>query len=251
LLVFGTDLVSYATTAGRRVQRSVKDQVPLEFEIERARKMVVDLVPDIHANMHTIAQEEVEVDRLQQAISEGGEDLQGEQSKIVLLRRDLGDGSAAFRYAGRTYTAEQVKADLARRFERYKTAAATLASKRQMLAARESSLGAARDKLDGLIAAKRDLEVQVENLQARLKMVQAAQTTSRIQFDDSRLARVRKHVDELRTRLDVAQRLIDTEGSFTGEIPVDEPAPEDIAEQIDEYFGAGTEVDADGVQASI
>lgn len=253
LLVFGTDVLSYATTAGRRVQRSVKNQVPLEFEIDRARKMVADLVPDIHANMHTIAQEEVEVERLGQAIQEGDSRLASEQTKIVTLRRDLGEGNGTFRYAGRTYTSKQVKEDLARRFERYKTAAATLASQRQMLEAREKSLAAAREKLDGLIAAKRSLEVQVEHLQARLQMVQAAQTTSQIQFDDSRLARVKKLVGDLQTRLDVAQRLIDAEGTFTGEIPVDEPAPEDLAEQIDDYFGAGagTEADGGGVQASL
>ena len=253
LLIFGTDVLSYATTAGRRVQRSVKNQVPMEFEIDRARKMVAALVPDIHANMHTIAQEEVEVERLQNAISKADNRLEGERSKIVTLRHDLSGGNGTFRYAGHSFTTKQVKEDLARRFERYKTVAATLASKRQMLSARESSLASAREKLDGLVAAKRDLEVKVENLQARLKMVEAAQTTSQIQFDDSRLARARKLVGDLQTRLSVAQRLIDAEGSFTGEIPVDEPAPEDIAEQIDEYFGAEGSIpaEADGVRASL
>ena len=61
LLLFGTDLWSYATTFSGRAHRHVKRHVPLEFEIERARTIVADLVPDIRQNMHTIAEEEVDL----------------------------------------------------------------------------------------------------------------------------------------------------------------------------------------------
>ena len=61
---FGRDVFSYATTSVGWVKGSVKNSVPIEFEIERARKMVKNLVPDIRKNMHTIAQEEVELERL-------------------------------------------------------------------------------------------------------------------------------------------------------------------------------------------
>ena len=40
------------------------------FEIDRARKMVKDLVPDIQRNMHVIAKEEVEVDQLEHQIAD-------------------------------------------------------------------------------------------------------------------------------------------------------------------------------------
>ena len=57
-----------------------------------------------------------------------------------------------------------------------------------------------------MLAAKRKLEVDVEHLEARLKMVEAAQTTSDYAFDDSRLSRVKELITDLRTRLDVAER---------------------------------------------
>lgn len=236
LLAFGTDLWSYATTFGQQARESVKRQVPLEFEIDRARKMVGELVPDIRMNMHTIAEEEVEVEHLKEAIARSEQHLGRQREEMLALRQHLNEGVGPYRLAGRSYSADEVRQDLARRFERYQTAEATLASKRQMLAARENSLTAARDKLEGMIAAKRGLEVQVEHLAARLKMVQAAQTTSAVQFDDSHLARAKSLVTELRKRLDVAQRVIEAEGDYTGEIPVEEPVPENIVEQIDDYF---------------
>jgi hypothetical protein len=191
--------------------------------------------------MHTIAEEEVEVNDLQQSITRAEDGLGKERTEILALRGHLDGSDGPYRLAGRTYTADQVRQDLAHRFERYRTAEATIASKQQMLTARQNSLDAAREKLQGMIAAKRDLEVQVEHLSARLKMVQAAETTSTVQFDNSQLARAKDLVSELQKRLDVAQRLLEAEGEFTGEIPIDEPVPQDLVDQIDEYFGEASQ----------
>ena len=44
--------------------------MPIEFQIERARDMIKDLVPEIRKNMHVIAKEEVEVKRLDEQIAD-------------------------------------------------------------------------------------------------------------------------------------------------------------------------------------
>jgi phage shock protein A len=131
-----------------------------------------------------------------------------------------------------------VKTDLANRFERFKTADATLASLREMHQARGKSLDAARQKLEGMLAAKRQLEVDVENLEARHKMVEVAQTTSNYQFDDSQLGRVKELVTDLRTRLQVAEKIVNSENSLRDEIPLDQTTPANIADQVDQYFSA-------------
>lgn len=237
LLVFGTDLVSYVGTTLGWAKDSVKNSIPIEFEINRARNMIANLVPDIRKNMHTIAKEEVEVAQLARQI----EDLDARQSKdrteLMRLRNDLSSGKTALVYAGRTYTAEQVKTDLARRFERYKTGDATLSSLKDMHTARQRSLEAARQKLEGMLAARRQLEVEVEHIEARLKMVEAAQTTSEYNFDDSQLSRVKQLVTDLRTRLDVAERLVNAEGALGDEIPLSEPSSETILDELTQYFG--------------
>ena len=104
------------------------------------------------------------------------------------------------------------------------------------------SVTAAREKLEGMIASKRNLEVQIENLDARMKTIQAAQTATSVQLDDSQLARAKKLIGDLNKQLDVAQKMLDADGKFTGLIPVDTtPAvPEDLSNQIDEYFGRGS-----------
>jgi chromosome segregation ATPase len=238
-LVFGRDVVSYVKTFGSMTREAIKAEVPIEVQIQRARDMVEDLVPDIRKCMHVIAEEEVNVEHLHRDISRCDGDLGKQKEEILALRRHLDQGQQTYQFASRTYTAGEVRRDLACRFERFKTAEATLASKKQILSAREKSVTAAREKLEGMLASKRDLEVQVENLDARLKTIQAAQTATTVQLDDSQLARAKKLIGELNKQLDVAQKMLDADGKFTGLIPVETAAqvPEDLSKQIDEYFG--------------
>ncbi len=234
--LFGRDAASYIGTSAGMVTSSVKNSVPLSFEIDRARKMVKDLVPDIRRNMHVIAQEEVEVERLEKQIAQADTSLDHDRAELLRLKDDVAAGRASYEYQGRTYTLAAVQADLANRFERYKTHDATRASLKDILAARHRSLDAARQKLEGMLAARRQLEVDVENLEARLKMVEVAQTTSDCHFDDSQLGRAKELIGDLRARLNVAERMLTVESDLHDEIPLTVPASENIVDQVTEYL---------------
>ena len=60
-LFMGRDCCSYLSTSMGWMKDSVKESVPVQFEIERARKMIRDLDPEIERNMRKIALEEVEI----------------------------------------------------------------------------------------------------------------------------------------------------------------------------------------------
>jgi chromosome segregation ATPase len=238
ILLFGRSAVSYIKTSAGYVKESVQEAVPIEFQIKRARGEIENLLPEVRKNMYVIAKEEVEVQNLQNQVVESEARLGKEKTDILRMSTDLKSGKDTFRYAGCSYSAGQVKVDLANRFKRYKTGEATLASLQQILAARQQSLEAARRKLEGMLAAKRQLKVEVENLEARLQMIAAAKASSEYQFDDSRLGRVKELVSTLRTRLDVAERMVNAETHFHDEIPLDEPAPDNIVDQVTQYFSA-------------
>jgi predicted nucleic acid-binding Zn-ribbon protein len=241
VLFFGWDAASYVRTSFGWVKDSVKSQVPMEFEIERARRMVKNLVPDIRKNMHVIAQEEVEIERLDKQITQTRGTMDKDRTEMLKLKTDLATAQPVYQYGGRSYTVQQVKLDLANRFERYKTHDATLASLQEIQGARRKGLDAARQKLEGMIAAKRQLEVDVENLEARFKMVEVAQTTAPFNLDDSQLGRAKDLIAEVRTRLNVAERLVNAQTEFDGEIPLSAPQTENIVEQVTEYFAASAE----------
>jgi chromosome segregation ATPase len=236
VLFVGRGLVSYVRTSAGYVSEAVKNSVPMEFQIERARDMIEGLDPEIRKNLYEIAREQVTVERLAKNIAAAEAKLAKAEEAIKRLRDDLKTGEEAFEYGGRKYTAVQVKTDLANRFQRYQTAKATLHMQRQVLDARQRSLEAARQRLDGTLAEKQNLQVKVENLEARLKMIAAAETTSDCQFDDSRLAHAKQFIDDLGSRIDVEEKLVNANGYFQGQIPVDEPEQVDVVEKVTQYF---------------
>jgi peptidoglycan hydrolase CwlO-like protein len=236
VLFVGRDALSYVRTSFGYIKQSAQEAVPIEFQIERARGLIKDLVPEVRKNMHVIAKEEVEVQRLEEQIADTEARLTKEKEQLLKLKADLGEARETYRYVGRTYTANEVRTDLTNRFERYKTADATLASLKEIRTAREKSLEAARQKLEAMLAAKRQLQVEIENLEARAQMIAAAQTTSNYQFDDSRLGHVKELIANLKTRMKVAEKLVNAELNFNDEIPLDKPNVENIVEQVTEYF---------------
>ena len=235
-LLVGRDVFSYIRTSAGYVTDAVQEAVPIEFQVDRARGMIQDLVPEVRKNMHVIAKEEVEVARLDEQIADSRTRLKKEKEQLLRLTGDLATGKSEFTYGGRAYTADEVRTDLANRFERYKTGEATLASLTEIRGARQKSLAAARQKLEGMLASKRQLQVDVENLEARVQMVAAAKATSAYQFDDSRLGRVKELVASLRSRLQVAEKLVNAEVYYHDEIPVDKATPENIVQQVTEHF---------------
>ncbi len=235
-LLFGTHAVSYVCTSAGYVTDTVRDSVPVEFEIQRARDMIKGLVPEIRKNMHLIAKEEVQAKRLEEQIERTEQRLKKEEEQIKRLRSDLESGNDTYHYAGRSYTVEQVKVDLANRFERFKTSRATADTWQQMHVAMQRSLEANRQKLEGTLATKRRLQVEVENLEARTQMIAAAKANSDYQFDDSRLGRAKELIADLQSRLDVADKLVDAEQNFHDEIPLEQATPENIVEEVSRYF---------------
>jgi len=251
LAVIGTSALSYVRTGLHTIRDGIKDQIPVEMEIRRARDMIRDLKPEINNNLQLIAREEVEVARLDKEVARKVEQLTKAKQGILRLKQDVADRdeSASVEklvYAGRQYSVSQVRDDLNMRFKQFQTQEATADKLTKILAAREKNLDASRRKLDEMLAAKRQLEIEVENLQARLTMVQVAETSGTFAINDSQLSQTRQLLDEIATRIDVAERVSDSEGDLQGAIPLDDAAPSDIVDQVTQYFET-TDVEMDSL----
>jgi len=235
-LIFGKDVVSYVRSSAKSVRTVVKDSVPIEFELRRARDLLEDIIPEMHANIRLIAQEEVEVAALKGEIAKNEENLGDERAKIKTLRGSLEVHQAQYTFAGRHYTRNDIKADLAARFERLKEAELVLASKERLLDSREKSLHAAMQLLEKTRNEKRILENRIEALASQYRLVKAASVGSPIQVDNGKLAQTEKLIAQIQKRLDVAERVLAHESRFVEAIPVDTVLEADLVAQVDEYF---------------
>ncbi len=235
-LLFGKDVVSYVSSSAKSVQTAVKDAVPIDFELRRARDLLEEIIPEMHANIRLIAQEEVEVAALKVDIAKSEEAVEQEKVKISKLRGALDVQQAQYHFGGKEYPRSYVKEDLANRFERFKEGELVLASKKRLLTTRENSLNAAMQLLEQTRSRKRMLQDKIESLASQYRVVKAAAIGSNIQVDNSKLAQTEKLIAQIKKRLDVAERVLAHESQFVQAIPVDAVVEADLLTQVDEYF---------------
>src|SRR5262249_49797392 len=143
-LLFGREGFSHVKTSLGWVRQSVRESVPVEFEISRARQIIKDLDPEIHRNMHLIAKEEVEGKSARDQLAGADKQIVKSRSAIERLPYDRKRGDSHFVYCGKSYTSKQLENDLTRRFDQYKVKEATLSKLTQVLAARDRGLEAGR-----------------------------------------------------------------------------------------------------------
>src|SRR4029078_6758323 len=98
-LLFGREGFSHAKTSLGCLRQSVRESVPVDFEISRARQMIKDLAHEIHRNMHLIAKEEVEVKHLRDQLSDAEKQLAKNRSDIQALRESLKTGDKDLVYS--------------------------------------------------------------------------------------------------------------------------------------------------------
>jgi DNA repair exonuclease SbcCD ATPase subunit len=232
-------LTSYTSTAFSNIKSSFKKQVPLEFEIQRVRNEVTQLIPDMKKNLRVMAEEMVAIENLREEIAVTKGNLNHQKENIRTMTRDLESGSERIVYDGREFSANRVREKLERDFASYKTCEQEVKSKEKLLEAKERALDAAREQLASMRSQKQELEVQIAQLEADLKTVRLAQTRSKFHMDDSRLAQCKATLADIRNRLQVEVKANVLEGEFANDaIPVEKKAKpvSELTREIHSYL---------------
>ncbi len=238
-----TGMTSYLRTSSKAIKSAVKDSIPIEFEIQRARDLLDDLVPELKANTKLVASEEVEVASLEQEIARQQESIAAEREKVQLLRASLREQKANYRFGAIDYEREELVGELARRFDHLKMAEKLVSGKKDLLKNRQRSLEAAIRKLEQTHVTRVQLAAEIEDLEAQFRLLDAQAGEGEFKFDDSKLAETQKVIRELRKKLDVSQRYLAREAKFLETIPIEAPeaSEDDVVDRVDAYLRAGVE----------
>jgi len=235
-LLFGGRAPSYVKTAFHKVRHDARRAVPMEFEIQRVRDAVAALDPAMLDSHENIVRAQVDLEELQREIVVSRDNLAREKREMLALADRVKSGE--YRVGGNTYSAEEVKADLARRFDRYSYAKKTIEQKEQILKTRKQSVAAAREQLVKMAAQKQTLLARIEAMEAKLKQVEATRAGDEFNLDDSPLARARQDVTELEKRVEVMSRVAAERGMITDKnVPVILEPNRDVVKEIDAEFG--------------
>jgi hypothetical protein len=196
-LWMGTSVGSYVRTGYAQMKGFVQGQVPVEFEIERAKNMLNYLRPETESARRSILKEEVKVDRLKRDLVAAEKNLESEKVAILSLRQQLSKGLTSHPIGGQTYSAAAVEKELNRRFNSYKRVEEVLGAKKDVLASREQALLSAKEKHDRLLESQQELESRLEALVARHKMIEVKKVSSNVIIDDSQVSQLKQLMEDI------------------------------------------------------
>jgi chromosome segregation ATPase len=241
-LIFGSELSSYVRSSARSLRASVRENVPVEFEIRRARDLLEGIGPEIHQSVRAIAEQEVEVAALKRDIDESKLAVADERARVQKLRDAVATGQTSFTFGDMSFSRAQITQELARRFNHLKEAQTALATKEQLLESRQKSLLAAQEALENAKSQQSALAAQIEGLEAQHKLVLAASQSSSgapLQLDQSKLAQAKRVIGDIRKHLEVAERVLAHEAKFTPVLPAmaDAIDEKDLVGQVDAHLG--------------
>jgi DNA repair exonuclease SbcCD ATPase subunit len=248
-LLFGGKVIPYAKTAVQKVRNAAQDSVPVAFQIDAAKGQLEQIGPEIRNMVHQIAKEEVQVKRLASDLKQHQNMLTRSYDEMMTLRSHVESGSQVYvDTRGKSHNAARVEQDLRHRFSLYQTSEKTFEKKGEILNIRKESLLAAHSKLDEAKSQQRELEMQIENLQARHRMNEVIATASQINIDNSQLAKTRQMLDDIDARISADEEYLNIAPKYFGQIPVSADSvisDTDILDEMDTYFdGKANEADS-------
>jgi len=206
--IFGTDLGSYVRSSFNSTARSVKDNVPLDFQLQRARDLLADTGPEMQKNVRLMAEEEVDIAALRADIDRTKLSLADEKGRLQKLRDSLGTADTSFTFGDFTYTRAELAEELSRRFQNYQQGLAAEDQKEALLVNRQKSLGAAMQAMDIARAQRDTLQSEIDGLEGRYRLAQATAAGSGEAIDNSKLSQTELAVGEIRRQLDISDKML-------------------------------------------
>jgi DNA repair exonuclease SbcCD ATPase subunit len=241
-LLFGTDLGSYLGTMAASVKEGVEEQIPVDFEIKRAVKLIEQIDPQIEHCKRDVARAEVELEELQSSVLELEKSTALDEKRLKSGARLLsGDGSAQYTLASDVLTRRRVECDLQRTMDSFRNNEAILKTKRALIERQSQAVSVAKQRLSAVRAEKEHLADQVRSLRTQQQWIETMGAShKRFDLDDSALSQAKEALAKVQRRLDVAQKMLENDMVFQAEDPVAVTEPgRNVLEEIRQHFGGG------------
>jgi len=213
----GTKLASYIRSEIREARERAEANIPPEKELARLRSEIKELDRDIVKTIGQLAEQNVAVENLKTKNAEiaknqeatlkslklRGEALKTREEALKNAQGHVTFGNRTVNIADATKELDADKKALEQDANSYKATQKLLETQQATLANRTKVRDSVKQNLEAMQAQKGELTVAVEELAAQLEALKAEQTRSKYQTDDTRLAKIKEDIRNLKTKLDV------------------------------------------------
>jgi chromosome segregation ATPase len=239
-----THLGSYAKTAIKKAKAAVKGQVTPEFMLETARNEAAQLIPDMRKNISSVAAKDVAVQRLREEIASIRNNLDKQKDTVRVMKDALKSGTQVAVYNNRELTRSKLSDRLAHELAASQLATQQLTAKEALLESEEKALDGLREQLTNMKAVKGQIDLEISRLETEVQTYRLAQQrTDSFQFDDSRLARIKGMLKDVRDQVAVGLKSIEYGKVYDFEAPQSPEKVKNAAQLIkeaEELLGEGS-----------
>lgn len=240
--LFGDKLLMKLDSWKQVIRDNVEEQMPLDVEIERARRRTAELATMILRQREIVVRQSIDAENLRNEILKAEKKQSDQKKDLLTLRASLSSPAQEYVTASDTEVETSDKQrQLEAAFENYKMADATLDARREVLRLRSQTLLEAQQQLHAVEESRKQLQLQVENLVARLELVKAKSGDSNSAVDKESLAQSSSQLRRLDDRLKFMEGMLDEDRAIdTSRFFTSAGIRADIGSEVDQYFGVST-----------
>jgi chromosome segregation ATPase len=195
----------YVSTACQQACKEAEDKVPVDVQISSLKAEIARLDRDVDGNRTIVARQIVDVEKMSKEVEELTAKLNQREESNARLAKALAGGATSVSFNEQTLTAKEATDKLDEGVDAATRTRSMLRSKERLVSVNKRILDANRQKLNALASEKSKLMEQVLVLEAEYRELQARQTESTIQVDDSRTAEIKRSLEKLKDRVKVEQ----------------------------------------------
>jgi len=220
----GTKLASYIRSEIREARERAENNIPPEKELARIRNEIKELDRDIVKVIGQLAEQNVAVDNQKaqnaetakkqeatlkslklrgEALKAREEVIRNAQNGVTTPAGHVTFGNKTVNIADATKELDADKKALEQDANTYKKTQDLLVKDQATLATRIKVRDSVKQNLEAMQSQKGELTAAADELEAQLVALKAEQTRSKYQTDDTRLAKIKEDIRNLKTKLDV------------------------------------------------
>jgi chromosome segregation ATPase len=205
----------------------------LDYQINRAEKLIGKLDASIEENQEFLAREKVQLAKLEESLAKDRVAVKTRRDRVVALRKQFGQGEQLVSVnLGK-------RNELGRELSQLKIADRKLETTEKIFDTRKQRFTALRDKVNEMLSSKETMKLRLEEMKAELEAVRLNEAhAGQYSVDDSEFKAVVDLLEEIDTEVKTRKELAEMRAASHAEVPVDTTVDDTVLDDVDAYLGA-------------
>jgi chromosome segregation ATPase len=201
-----TGLGTLAQVKWHQAQQWMDSKVSPETKLQELRVESGKIDKDIKKHLGTLAQMEVDCERLEATLAarkKGQADLREE---IAAMNKALDSNELKVTYNGKKYLQSELAARLDSKVHDYENGKSVIKTQEQVLASKRQSLELAHERIRAMRAQKDELQRTIADLETRIEKLKVKQADCPFDVDDSQAQKCKALADKLDHQISVKEK---------------------------------------------